>query len=221
MPQTTDRGFGLIIAYLVPGFGAILALSTLSPTIRLWLNMASSYALEAPDFAGVVYVVFASLGMGLVFGAIRWAVIDQINAATGIGRPQLNDALMEERLNAYGLFISIHYQYHKFYAHSLIAGVVYAVVRRETYGLTGSYDLIDGTLAILLVIFWFAQRNALKMYYTRAERLLSHTEEGLSMTNGGHHETTPTRPQSKPAPKTGQGKGQTAKGGKATETKKN
>lgn len=214
MQQTTERGFGLIIAYFVPGFGAVLALSTLSPTIRLWLNMANAHALQVPDFSGVIYVIFASLSAGLVLGAIRWAFIDQINARTGLGRPALNDELLEGRLNAYSLFIAIHYSYHKFYAHSLIAGILYAVVRRKA---ASSYDLIDGMLVILLVIFWFAQRNALKMYYTRTERLLSHKKD-FSMTNGGHH---PETEKTKPAPKSGQAKGKAVKSSKPAETKKN
>ncbi len=199
----------------------MLALSTVSPTIRLWLNVASEYAVRAPDFAGFLYVAFASLGIGLVLGGIRWAVIDQINAATGIKRPVFNDAALQGKLNAYGLLIAAHYQYHKFYAHSLIAGITYAVVRRFVYGLTAHYDLIDGLLAVLMVIFWFAQRDALKNYYTRSARLLNEDMKGDGMTNGAHHDSTDVKKKAQPASKASQAQNKDTKNDKTAQSKKN
>ncbi|MFY9835459.1 MAG: hypothetical protein WAK55_03145, partial [Xanthobacteraceae bacterium] len=74
MKEITDKNFGLIIAFLLPSFLLLwlLSLSDISNAeITAWLKRFSD-----PSVSGFLYVALASLALGLIISAIRWAVID-------------------------------------------------------------------------------------------------------------------------------------------------
>jgi hypothetical protein len=74
--EITDKNFGLIIAFLLPGFLLLwfLALSDNDNSeIGPWLKSFSD-----PSVSGFLYVILASLALGLIISAVRWAVVDHL-----------------------------------------------------------------------------------------------------------------------------------------------
>ena len=62
MGDLTEKNFGLVIAYLLPGFVTLWGLSHFSPTIQTWLTSSQS---GAPSVSGFLYVTLVSLALGL------------------------------------------------------------------------------------------------------------------------------------------------------------
>jgi hypothetical protein len=74
MKEITDKNFGLIIAFLLPGFLLVWLLSLSDfGNAEVWLKSFGD-----PSVSGFLYVTLASLALGLIISAVRWAVIDQI-----------------------------------------------------------------------------------------------------------------------------------------------
>jgi hypothetical protein len=64
MTEVSGKNFGFLIAYILPGFVRLWAISYFSPTVRAWL-VSSSSAAGAATVGGFLYVTLASVGAGL------------------------------------------------------------------------------------------------------------------------------------------------------------
>lgn len=191
MGELTSRNFGLLIAYIIPGFVVLLGLSPISPTVQTWLS-ASTDAEQWPTVGGFLYVTLASVGLGMTMSAVRWFLIDRINEWTGLKRPEWDDSKLQANLAAFDLIVEHHYRYYQFYANTMVAMVVgYGVHRMNTaQSLTVSW--IEAGILALLIVFWAMSRDTLTKYYHRASVLLNSKES--IMGNGSHpkSETKPT-----------------------------
>lgn len=201
MGIVAGRNFGLLIAYVIPGFVALLGLSEISPALSQWLTGAGS---NGPSAGGVVYLLLASLGAGLTASTFRWALIDTLHEHTGLRRPKWDDSVLWRRRQAYELLIEIHYNYYKFYANTAVALVVSAGALTYARGFSFFLWLL---VAVTATVFVFASRNALQHYYRRASILLAERKKGrtrmLKMTNGGHHpKPGDDKKENKPKPST-------------------
>ena len=113
MSTLSNQNFGLVIAYLLPGFVALWGVSYSSPTVDSWITASQK---DAPTVAGFMYVTLASLAAGVTVSAVRWAFIDQLHHATGIVPPAWKFANLEGKLQGYLTLIENHYRYYQFYA---------------------------------------------------------------------------------------------------------
>ena len=87
MNDSLDRSFGLVIAFLLPGFISVLGIMALSPTVASWLSSSTALSPTIGNMA-VSYVVLCSLGTGLIASAFRWLLIDSLMHRTGLRRPE-------------------------------------------------------------------------------------------------------------------------------------
>lgn len=170
MSPLSDRSLGVVIAYLLPGFTSLWAIAPFVPTVAGWLD--GSVALDhGPTVGGFLYVTTASLIAGLVLNVMRWAIFDALNTLTGVQKPQWDDGKLQENFDAFHLAVDHHYRYYQFYACMMIAvAMLYGVHRfilREPI-----HPLIDLVVLIFFVLFAFAQRDALKRYFSRASHIL-------------------------------------------------
>ncbi len=117
MRDITRDNFGLLIAYLLPGFVALWGAAYHIEAVRLWLRSTSP---DAPTIGGFLYATLASTALGLVLSAVRWAVVDRILGWYGVRPPQWDFTLFAERLAAYETLVSNHYRYYQFYANTLV-----------------------------------------------------------------------------------------------------
>ncbi len=166
--EILNRPFGLIIAYLLPGFVALVGIAPLVPTVAGWLKPVDQGVGVGPP----VYALLAAIAIGMVASCFRWLLIDRIHALTGVGPPVFNARALEARPSAFTYLVENHYRYYQFYANTLVAVVfAYAIRRllRTSSFLTFGTDL--GVLILCAVLF-AGSRDALTKYRNRSEQLV-------------------------------------------------
>ena len=165
MQGLTDKNFGLLIAYILPGFVILCGMSLASETVSAWLRADSE---NAPTVAGFLYLTLASIGAGLLASTLRWLVIDSIHHRTGIEEPEWNFGKIGSDTSAFQVLVDGHYRYYQFYANSVVAVALF-------FGFCVWFDrapLWSGIPFLLLEsLLWFASRDALHRYYMKFESL--------------------------------------------------
>ncbi|MEM0983974.1 MAG: hypothetical protein AAGI17_08500 [Planctomycetota bacterium] len=201
MDGLTNKNFGLLIAYVVPGFVALWGLAQINPIIAEWLSGPHT---SGPSIGGVLYVTVASVGLGMIASATRWVVIDTLHSLTGLRRPSWSDQDLHERIAAYAWIIENYYRYYQFYGNTLIAlAFAYAIWRTHLPETPPGLAWIDASLATVAVILFAGSRSALARYFRRAGDLIAApdpSQKEIPMTNGGGHPKSSTKPQPKPQP---------------------
>ena len=177
MTEVSGRNFGLLIAYILPGFVSLLGLAEFSPTIELWIATGSATATASPTVGGFLYLTLASVAAGLTVSTIRWAVIDRVHHATGIAKPPWNHSALQEKLAAFEALVQNHYRYYQFYANMLVAlGFLLAARLAVSGRCISDFNYLDSALVLTGLIYWAGSRDALRNYYTRAAFLLGTLE---------------------------------------------
>jgi hypothetical protein len=187
--DTLSRPFGLIIAYILPGFIALAGVAPLSTLVAGWLSAGQ----QATSVSAPLYTLLAATASGMVVSCFRWLLIDQAHTLTGLGGPAFNARALEERPEAFSLLVESHYRYYQFYANTLVAVAwTYTVHRwRGTSPLLGfGTDLL---VLILCGVLFAGSRDTLAKYRARSRLLVgplvpTHSHfEGVPMTNGIDH----------------------------------
>ena len=174
MSELSHKNFGLLIAYVLPGFVALWGISQFSPTVESWIATSGQ---GAPTIAGFLYVTLASLAAGLTVSAVRWVIIDRLHHATGLKPPRWEFANLDDRLQGFLALVENHYRYYQFYANSLVAGAMaYAAhFSRHSINLCQPSWPTFGFILLELVLL-AGSRDSLRKYYSRVERLLETPE---------------------------------------------
>lgn len=162
--------FGLIIAYLVPGFVALWGASYHSPTIRGWLTVAPEVA---PSVGELFYATLAALAAGVILSAFRWAIIEPLHHHTGVHPPDWDFSRLDSNLAPYQAMVEQHFRYHQFCANMVIALVFAYAARMAALG-QGAYQWGWPDLGFppIVVVLFAGSRDALAKYYARAGSLL-------------------------------------------------
>ncbi len=171
MNSLSTQNFGLVIAYLLPGFVALWGVSYFSPTVDAWISASQP---NAPTVAGFMYVTLASLAAGVTVSAVRWAIIDHLHHATGIVPPAWKFANLEGKLQGYLTLIENHYRYYQFYSNMFVAGAFAYFAYMFSDGLQSTHHM-SATVAFLFVemVLFAGSRDTLRKYYTRSQQLLN------------------------------------------------
>src|SRR5579864_5217970 len=169
MKDVADKNFGVIIAFLLPGFISLWGLSYSSPTIATWL--AKSSAADAPTIGGFFYSTIASLALGLIISAVRWLIIDtSLRWVTDL--PELNFRKLKEKDNfqAFQGIVENHYRYYQYYSNALIAIILsfgaYVISAPEPTSL-----MLWIGISVIVVVLYLASRDALSNYRNRAAQI--------------------------------------------------
>ena len=171
MSTLSSQNFGLIIAYLLPGFVALWGVSDFSPTVASWIVASQE---GSPTVAGFMYVTLASLAAGVTVSAVRWAVIDQLHHATGVKPPAWTFAHLEGKLQGYVTLVENHYKFYQFYANMVVALVFSGAA--NLLSSPSSPPLRPGTAVAFLAleaVLLAGSRDALRKYYSRTQQLLN------------------------------------------------
>ena len=169
MQTVSNDNFGPLIAYLVPGATALWGFSLFSPSLAAWFAATPE---NAPTISGFLYLTLASLAVGMTITAIRWAVVDQLHAATGLRPPKLDFSKLATRVDAFTLLIEIHYRHYQFYANMFVATGIAYLCHRIHIGLLWHIDLVDPGFILLEAIFFLTSRDTLSKYFLRSQQLL-------------------------------------------------
>lgn len=182
MGELSARNFGLVIAYLVPGFVAVIAVSGLVPTIQPWLAMAPD---GQPTVGGFLFVTLASIAAGMLVSSIRWLLLDSIHHRTGIRHPKWDFSQLQENLAAYNLLVEFHYRYYQFNANTFVA-VLLAYGSRLAGGCQwcGGPGWVDAGFVIVEAVLFATSRDTLRKYYVRVSQVLkADTDSGKEKSN--------------------------------------
>jgi hypothetical protein len=203
--ESSSKQFGLMVAYLLPGFIVLTGIARFAPLVAAWLqplNQAQA-SLGAP-----VYAVLAATTIGMIVSCFRWLIIDHIHHWTGVTPPVWDDSRLSERVGAFNYLVDNHYRYYQFYANILIAVAIAYLANRAA--LTSPLLGVGTDLGFLIVCaaLFAGSRDALSKYYLRTNRLIGQTGKkgSAAMTNGNQHDTgggttNKPRPDAKPQPK--------------------
>lgn len=178
MKEVSSSNFGLLIAYLVPGFMVLWGMSYFSETIRHWLFASDT---TTPTIGGFMYVTLASVAAGVTVSTVRWAVIDTIHHWTGLPQPTWDFSRLQENVAAYNILNEIHYKYYQFHSNALLALFFVYVARRIHLGFfTAPPGWFDAGFVLLSVILFIGSRDTLQKYQSRVNDLLARTKAGTT-----------------------------------------
>jgi hypothetical protein len=168
MTNVTESNFGLLVAYVLPGFVVLLGLAAYSETVRHWLTAGGS---TQPTVGGFLYVTLASVTLGLIVSTVRWGVLDRLHHATGVRAPKWNFRGLDQKLPAFELLVESHYRYYQFYGNALVASAIAFGAWRIAK--SAAPQAIDAAFALFELLLLAGSRDTLRKYYGRVEQLLS------------------------------------------------
>lgn len=207
MSNISGRQFGLIVAFIIPGFIGLAGLAPLVPLVGEWLQPVN---LGAFGIGPTIYALMAATAVGMILSCLRWLVVDHVLEWSGIRDAAIDFRQFGNHLEAFDYLSDNHYRYYQFYANTLVAILVAYPIDRllRTSPVLGTPT--DIGIFFLSVVLFLGSRDALSKYRSRASQLVGQAaEEGNEvMTNGiDHHgvgstarKDRPAKPQSKPRP---------------------
>lgn len=170
MADLTGKNFGLLIAYLIPGFLVVSTFSKYSQTTRIWMGADLA---TAPTVGGFLYITLASIAAGLAVSTVRWLILDFVHHHTGIPRPAWDFSNLQPNLAAFEAAVENHFRYYQFYGNVLIALCLSVATGTASAFLDGLHPaLATGLTACVLLLFFVASRDALQKYYARTGHIL-------------------------------------------------
>src|SRR5271166_2720866 len=169
MKDIPGVNFGVLIAFWLPGFLFLRGLSYSWPEIATWLPKSGG---EAATVGGFLNVSLASLAVGLLINAIRWAIVQEV-LLYGVGRLQRRTINYHKLTNkdVYTAFqgaIENNYRYYQYYANAFVA-IVAAFTSYAVYHVASLWTWVLAiSIAIILLI---AAYNELNVFNQRAAEI--------------------------------------------------
>lgn len=167
--DTINKQFGLLIAYLLPGFFALGGVAVLVPSVAKWLQ-----PIELDGLSGLgppVYSVLSAIAVGMICSCVRWLLIDHVLHATGIRPPRWKPSQLERHLASFTYLVESHYRYYQFYANTIVA-LIWTYIVCRLNGL-GAFGIVSDFLVVALtIVLALGARDALTKYYRRTAQLV-------------------------------------------------
>lgn len=170
------QGFGLVVAYLCPGFLALWGLQERFPSVKQWLGTAAA---ADTSVGGFFFVAIAAAGIGVILWSVGSFVIEDVLAAwlgwlklppqTPIPEGARQRAGIE---SAYRDLRDQHFRYYQFHAAMLVALPLIYVDWAWRTGFRRGVVLIGVLTALLVVVVARSAFVQLKRYAERRAQLL-------------------------------------------------
>lgn len=171
MREIHSGNFGLLIAYVVPGFIALWGAARFSDTVREWLAVSPG---SAPTVAGFLFGTLAAVAAGLIVNAVRWHLVDPLHHVSGVPRKNWDYSRLPAQVEAFRYLVAAQFRYYECYANTMVAIAFTFVAIAATGGV--SRETAAMFLAVELVL-WFSSRKTLLNYHRRVESFLGGLEE--------------------------------------------
>lgn len=204
MSGTSNSQFGLIIAYVLPGFIALAGLAPLFPAVSRWLTPVAaqgSLGLGPP-----LYAVFGATSLGLILSCFRWLLVDRLHRWMGVRRPAWDDSRLDDVLGGFDYLVQSHFRYYEFCGNTLLAAIFAYSLNRAMHTLPFLGVGTDLAMVIVTLVLFTASRDALTNYYTRTGRLVGQFADNPfgdnAMFNGNDNGGGNSTPSSQPRPDT-------------------
>jgi hypothetical protein len=169
MKDISDKNFGVLIAFALPGFIFLWGLSfsnDLGPlTASLLKNNDSS-------IGGFLTITFASVSAGMILSAVRWLLFDRLllrGVASGLREINV-EKLTDTTFPIFQGIVENHYRYYQYYSNTFIA-VGLAFLSFIFWG--KAYPGIPIVVSVLLLcaVLFLASRDSLLKYSERARKI--------------------------------------------------
>ncbi len=197
MTETSSWQFGLIVAYVLPGFVGLAGLAPVFPSVAGWLKAGS----QGLDLGPPTYAILSATCIGLILSCFRWLILDRIHEWTGVERPDWDDRQLVASLGAFDYLVQNHFRYYEFSGNTLMAIALSYGVNRWTDSLSFLGTRTDLAFILVSLVLFAASRDALSKYYTRTQQLLGPIAiqdfGGSGMYNGNDHGGTSSREDDK------------------------
>lgn len=181
-----SRTFGLIIAFLIPGFVGLWAgAGVVDDPLGRWFELAET----ADSQAGVIlFLVAAAIGTGVLISASRWIVLEVIlfgllgflfkKRLGDLTRPRLDYSGLdaEPKTRALEALVENFYRYHLFYGNMLIA-VALAFGRWSKDSGIGWWDDPTKIFYVVELVLLFGAGSSLRRYHRGAVQLLGEEDD--------------------------------------------
>ncbi len=116
MRDVHSQNFGLLIAFVLPGFTLLLGLAEHLPIVRDGLGAAPD---TSPTVGGFLYMTLAAVTLGLLVSTVRWLLVDTLLYVCGLRSPLR--ALEPERTAQFDIVVQQYYRHYQFHANLLVA----------------------------------------------------------------------------------------------------
>ncbi|MGZ5005327.1 MAG: hypothetical protein ACXV8H_07395 [Chthoniobacterales bacterium] len=176
MKDISDKNFGVLIGFCLPGFILLYALSFSFLEVKDWL--ATSAAKDSLSVGGFLYSTLASLSLGLLLSAIRWFTVDSTLKLEYWMRGQQIPFIDISRLSdkdVYAAFSGVnenHYRYYQYYSNSLVALEIGFATYRFVVHKPVTYSVWALFFAVIAVLFW-AARDCFRKFYERGSAVIN------------------------------------------------
>lgn len=172
VPILSTENFGLLIAYLLPGFVAVWGARPLVPGIDAWLAASPG---TSPTVGGFLFVTLASIAAGMLASTVRWLLLDSLHHRTGIPQPAWDFSRFPASVAAFDSLVQDHYRYYQHYGNMLaVLGFVYVV------GIGGGIREMQVwehlAFVVTAIVLYLGSRDALRKYYQRTAVILQRRE---------------------------------------------
>lgn len=169
------QGFGIIIAYICPGFLTLVGLQERFPSVKAWLGTAAAANAQAGSF---LFAVMIALATSMLLWSLGSFLIEDLLAGwfKWIKLPEQTVSLEEIRKQpgaeaAYRDLRDQHYRYYQFHASMVVSLPIIYWAWIDIHSFSNSWP----TTIVSVIIEFVLGRNAysqLKRYRERREKLL-------------------------------------------------
>ena len=171
MTSASPLDFGHLIAFLVPGFVALFAITYISPEAKVIFEKS----LETGSGVGAeLGIGLFSIGIGVTIGAIRDMILDQIQFHTGVVKHDLNwSKLSDKKTAAFDRAVNNTYRFAQFYGNMFIATLILVASRIITFSIAGNGWPTTLILVVALFCLFLAHRYQLRQTYNTLNEILT------------------------------------------------
>jgi hypothetical protein len=174
MKDATDN-FGVVIAFLIPGFVLLGGLSFSFTQIDQMLSAMSRS--ESASVGAFLYATLVSMALGMLISGVRWLLIDQfLLKVTRVKIPkrdfsQLKDA---DTRAAFIFIVDNHYRYYQYYSNTAVALII-SWIAFPVYTSQWASAWTNGILLVTIIILIAGARDCFRGYFERSGQILAPT----------------------------------------------
>ncbi|MDX1930565.1 MAG: hypothetical protein SFV81_28840 [Pirellulaceae bacterium] len=122
------------------------------------------------QFGALLLLLIAATATGIILSAVRWLILDHLHHATGIQAPALDFRNLERKQASFMLVVENNYRFYLFYGNTLMGMLLLGLT---AFSKDAQLTRLDGVRWLALsVVLYFASRDSLSRYYTRARLIM-------------------------------------------------
>lgn len=160
--------FGLVIAYVIPGFTFLHACTYQSQLLHGHFVPVDTNSTTVP---GLILLIIVAVASGLFVQTIRWLLVDPIHHCTGIKPGNWDFRNLTGQMTVFEGLTENHYRFYQFYS-----GMVVSLLWRLVSNLSLEAAFLDSANVLMVgltVLMFLGSRDTLRKYYKRLDAILT------------------------------------------------